>query len=365
MKLESLLAAAAGRMTPVAVVDEEALEANLARMAARAASAGVRLRPHGKTHKSAHVARRQLAHGATGLTAATLTEAEGFADAGVTDLFIAHPPAGAEKLGRLAALAERVPRLAVGVDSVELARGLPPTVDVLWEVDTGLHRVGTAPGQPTADAVRDLVAALGAERFRGLYTHGGHAYSARNSGERGRAARDESGGLELTAEMLARAGIPVRELSVGATPTADLLPAGAAVTEMRPGTYVFGDANQAALGSMALSECALGVVATVVSTPEAGRAVIDAGSKALSSDLRVSGLEGWGRVLGRDDLTVARLSEEHGVVLANGATGLRAGDRVVVVPAHACTTVNLHPGLLFAGAGRAWWEPAAMRGWSR
>jgi D-serine deaminase-like pyridoxal phosphate-dependent protein len=361
--LESALEAAAGLITPVAVVDEQAMEANLTRMASIAGGAGVRLRPHGKTHKSAHVAERQLAHGAVGLTAATLTEAEGFAAAGVTDLLLAHPPVGGHKLRRLGALAERVGRLAVSLDSVDVARSLPPGVDVLWEVDTGLHRIGTPPDRPTADSIHQLVAAIGAGRFRGLLTHGGHAYGARDGEERARAAREEAGGLESTAALLASEGIEVRELSVGSTPTADLLPAATRVTEMRPGTYVFGDANQAALGSMHLADAALGVVATVVSTPEAGRAVVDAGSKALSNDLRVSGLLGFGKVLGRDDLLVARLSEEHAVLTSEGPTGLRVGDRVVIIPAHACTTVNLHPGLLYYGTGRAWWEPGAMRGW--
>jgi D-serine deaminase-like pyridoxal phosphate-dependent protein len=361
--LEFALQAAAGLITPVAVVDEIAMEANLSRMAAIAGGAGVRLRPHGKTHKSPHVAQRQLAHGAVGLTAATLTEAEGFAAAGVTDLVLAHPPVGAHKLRRLASLAERVRGLAVSLDSVEVAAALPAGVEVLWEVDTGLHRVGTPPGRPTADCVHELVEAIGTSRFRGLLTHGGHAYGARDGEERARAAREEAAGLESTAALLASEGVAVRELSVGSTPTADLLPAASTVTEMRPGTYVFGDANQAALGSMHLTDAALGVVATVVSTPEAGRAVIDAGSKALSNDLRVSGLEGFGKVLGRDDLMVARLSEEHAVLTSTGATGLRVGDRVVIIPAHACTTVNLHPGLLFYGAGRAWWEAGSMRGW--
>src|SRR4030088_471872 len=124
------------------------------------------------------------------------------------------------------------------------------------------------------------------------------------------------------------------------------------------------DANQVMLGSQRLDECALGVVATVVSTPAPDRAVIDAGSKALSADLRVAGLEGYGMALGRDDLTVARLSEEHAVVTAPKMTGLTVGDRLVIIPAHACTTVNLHPALvLVPPSGNPQWLSIDARGW--
>jgi D-serine deaminase-like pyridoxal phosphate-dependent protein len=268
---------------------------------------------------------------------------------------IAHPPVGDKKLDRLRELASRGLRLAVAVDDAEVAAGLPASVEVLWEVDSGLHRIGTAPGPDTVRGVRSLVAAVGEERFRGLMTHAGHAYA----GDRGRVAVEEREALVLSAELLREHGIEVRELSVGSTPTAGFAVAGSGVTEMRPGTYVFGDANQVALGSQRLEDCALGVVATVISAP-AGRAVLDAGSKALSADLRVPGLDGYGIVLGHPGCTLERLSEEHAVVVGEGLP--RLGERVVVVPAHACTTVNLHPELLFAGP-RPHWEPVMARGW--
>jgi D-serine deaminase-like pyridoxal phosphate-dependent protein len=363
MNLERALHAAEGFITPLAVVDEVVLDRNLARMAKLAADHGVGLRPHAKTHKSAEVARRQLAHGAVGLTAATFVEAEVFAAAGVPDLLLAHPPVGPVKLARLARLTELVPRLAVSVDEVEVARRLPAAVEVLWEVDTGLHRIGSAPGAPTLQAVTRLVEAIGAHRFRGLLTHAGHAYGSTTQEERRRAATEESQGLLTSAHMLRAAGIEVRELSVGSTPTAGLALEGG-ITEMRPGTYVYGDANQVTLGSQALDDCALGVVATVVSTPAPDRAVVDSGSKSVSADLRVPGLAGFGLVLGRDHLTVARLSEEHAVLTASDKTGLRVGDRLLIVPAHACTTVNLHPAILFVSAGgEAHWSPVDARGW--
>jgi D-serine deaminase-like pyridoxal phosphate-dependent protein len=365
MDVERILAATEDIITPVAVVDEEVVERNLARMAKLAADHNVKLRPHAKIHKSAYMAQRQMAHGAVGLTCATFTEAEVFADAGVDDLLIAHPPVGRPKLERLAALAKRVKRIAVSLDDVGTARSLPESIEVLWEVDSGQHRIGTAPGDPTVKSVQDLVRAIGAERFRGLITHGGHVYAATNQTDRQLAADQETDGISTTAYMLRRAGIEARELSIGSTPTVGLAIRGG-ITEMRPGTYIYGDANQVALGSQRLEDCALAVVATVVSTPAPDRAVVDAGSKALSADLRVAGLPGYGMVLGREDLTVARLSEEHAVLTAAERTGLTVGSRLIIVPAHACTTVNLHPVfLLVSGGSEARWLPVDARGWQR
>src|SRR5438445_3188282 len=137
MDVERILAATEDIITPVAVVDEEVVERNLARMAKLAADHKVRLRPHAKTHKSAYMAQRQMAHGAVGLTCATFTEAEVFADAGVDDILIAHPPVGRPKLERLAALANRVKRLAVSLDDVGIARSLPARVGVIVAVGPG------------------------------------------------------------------------------------------------------------------------------------------------------------------------------------------------------------------------------------
>jgi len=345
------------------VVDVAVMERNLAAMARLAASAGVRLRPHAKTHKTPLVARRQLEHGAAGLTVATLREAEVFAESGIDDLLLAHPPAGRAKLDRLARIGESVRRLAVSLDSLELAGTVPESVEVLWEVDTGLRRIGTPPGEATVEAVLRLVEGIGPARFRGLITHAGHAYAAARPEDREAVAAQEAVGLIETGAMLRARGIPVLELSVGSTPTAPYAGRFDGITEMRPGTYVFGDANQVTLGSQTLEDCALAVVGSVISTPARDRAVMDAGSKALSADLRVPGLDSFGIVLGREDLTVDRLHEEHAVIGGAGAGGLRIGDRLVIVPAHACTTVNLHPALLYVTDREATWHPVEARGW--
>jgi D-serine deaminase-like pyridoxal phosphate-dependent protein len=206
MNAEAALAAAAEELTPIAVVDELQMERNLAAMAANAAAARLRLRPHAKTHKSVFIARRQLAHGAAGMTVDALQEAD-FAQAGVEDILVAHPPVGPEKLRRLTELAERVPRLATAIDSVEVAIPVPQSVEILWEVDSGLHRMGTAPGPETVEAVLGLVAKIGGDRIRGLMTHGGHAYRATDEDACQRAADEEAGALIESAAQLARQGL--------------------------------------------------------------------------------------------------------------------------------------------------------------
>src|SRR5436309_13650585 len=184
MHSDLLLTCAAPYTTPLALVDETVLAANIRAMQALANGAGAALRPHAKTHNSLRVAQRQLQAGARGLTVATLREAEYFAQLGVEDLLLVHPPVGVPKTSRLAALAECIPRLMVAIDSLETALEVPQSVGLLWEVDCGHHRLGTLPGLPTVEAVKRLVDHVGIERFRGLLTFPGHVY--RHPGVEGR-----------------------------------------------------------------------------------------------------------------------------------------------------------------------------------
>ncbi|HEX3200310.1 MAG TPA: alanine racemase, partial [Actinomycetes bacterium] len=206
--------------TPALLVDLDVLEANLAEMAAVAARAGVRLRPHTKTHKSPEIAHMQVAAGAAGITCAKLGEAEVMADAGLDDLLIAYPLVGDDKLRRLAALLERA-GVRVTLDSVEVAEGLGRLgrelgrdVEVLVEVDTGLHRLGRPPGPPTADLV-GRVARVPGVQVAGLLTHAGHAYRAPTATELRRLAEREVLDLVETAELCRRQGIDLAEISVG------------------------------------------------------------------------------------------------------------------------------------------------------
>ena len=331
-----------GLETPALLLDLDIMEANVAAMAKRLRDRGIALRPHAKTHKSAQVARRQLDHGAAGLTVATIGEAEVFARHGFTDLFIAYPlfAAGA-KAARLAELAGRV-RLRVGVESVAGAQALaqalahangPAPAEVLIEIDSGQHRTGVPPGAAGELAVACRSAGLD---VAGVFTHGGHGYAG--PGAAAGAAADEDAALWSAAEQLTGTGFDVREVSAGSTPTAAF--AGNHITEERPGTYVFNDRQQLVLGSCRPEQVAVTIAATVVSTTVSGQAVIDAGSKALASD-RPAWLTGHGSVPDLGGAVVVSLSEHHGLVDLAGHPAPAVGTVVTVVPNHICTVVNL------------------------
>ena len=326
--------------TPFVVVDLDVLERNVATMAARATGLGLALRPHAKTHKCVQVAARQLAAGASGLTVATLGEAEVFADAGCDDLFVAYPLwADGARAERLAALAERV-RLRVGIDSAQAAGALGAAVrgrrlEVLVEVDSGHHRSGVVPAE--AGAVADAASDAGVAVV-GAFTFPGHGYGP---GAVAGAARDEAEALMVAAESLRSCGHAVTVLSGGSTPTSAWTDAGV-VTEIRPGVYVFNDAQQVALGTCRVEDVALTVHATATSAPDPDRLVLDAGSKVLGSD-RPRWVPGHGLVVDVPDATIGWVAEHHAVVTVTGpAVGAVAlGQRVRVVPNHVCTTANL------------------------
>lgn len=344
-----------GLATPAVLVDLDVLERNIARMAARARAAGVNLRPHAKTHKCPQIGRLQRAAGAWGLSVAKVGEAEVFADAGFEDLFVAYPLVGEDKGRRLLALADRI-RLAVGVDSVEGARTIAGPfreagreLDVLLKVDVGYGRVGVLP-EHAADVAR-RVAGLPGLRLRGVFTHAGHGYLAETKAGVDEIARLEGERLTAAAAELRAAGLTIDEVSVGSTPTAAHAMRVPGVTECRPGNYVFHDASQVGLGTCGIEDCALTVVATVVSVPAPGRAVVDAGSKTLSSDPLRPRAGGHGWILGRRS-RVERLSEEHGVVAVEPGESFRVGERVTILPNHACVVANLHDRLVGVSGGR-------------
>ncbi len=340
-------------MTPALVVDQVRLERNLRAIADSAAARGIRLRPHAKTHKTANIGRRQLDLGATGLTVATIGEAEAFADAGVTDLFVAYPlwPSAA-RLSRLQALAERV-RLRLAADSPTAAGRLAPLSlcarppEILVEIDSGHHRTGIPPDQARDVALATARAGL---PVVGVFTFPGHSYAP---GARESAATEEAIALSVAGAALRSAGVidaERAERSGGSTPTA-LLHADPPVTELRPGVYVFCDAQQLELGVCRSEQIALAAAATVVSRPGRERMVLDCGSKVLGAD-RQPWSTGFGRLPGWPDARVVALSEHHATVtLPAGTSGPDLGDVVAVVPNHVCAAVNLANELLVVRDG--------------
>ncbi|MGQ0569763.1 MAG: alanine racemase [Armatimonadota bacterium] len=340
--------------TPVLLVDIAIMERNIERMSAMARQAGVTVRPHVKTHKIPALARRQLAAGARGITVAKLGEAEVMADAGIDDILVCYPILGNEKLERLAHLARRA-HVTVALDSLEVAEGLADTarrygvhVDVYLEVDSGLNRCGLPPGGPVAGLARQI-APLRGMTITGVCTHAGHAIRARSPEERDAIGRYEGECAVQTKEQVEAAGVPLREVSVGSSATVHVSGRVRGVTEIRPGTYIFNDFMQMSAGSATEDDCALTVLSTVVSRPARDRIILDAGSKCLSSDFHgvTDKMGGYGYLKGSGGTLVARLSEEHGVVLVrNGSPELAIGDRVEIIPNHACAALNLFDTLI-------------------
>jgi D-serine deaminase-like pyridoxal phosphate-dependent protein len=341
--------------TPQVLIDRARAIRNIERVQQLATAAGMRLRPHAKTHKSPIVARWQIERGAVGVCCAKLGEAEVFADAGITDIRLPYPvnPANA---ARLIALMDRA-SMSIIVDHLDVARGWSDAMrragrvlDVLIKVDVGFHRCGIDPVSEGVAFVQS-VASMPGLRLRGLLSHAGHAYNASSEEGLCAIAQQEAETLTRLRDEAARSGVPLEEISVGATPPLRFSVRQRGITELRPGNYVYFDRTQVSLGAATLDDCALTVVATVVSK-HPGRIILDCGSKTLTNDQArgITPAAGYGAVLVGDGdsprrtdetLTIERLSEEHATVRVEGTTRLEPGDRVRVVPNHACTVSNL------------------------
>jgi D-serine deaminase-like pyridoxal phosphate-dependent protein len=335
--------------TPSLLIDLDRLERNIDRMARTFAGSGIALRPHVKTAKCWAVARRQLAAGAVGFTCSTPAEVAWLQERGVGDLLWAHVPVGPRKV-EFAVAAAANGGLTVALDSVEAATPLSAaaaaagvTVPFVLEVDTGQARLGVDPDK--AVPVAAALAGLPGLRLRGVLTHEGHVYQQPDRPGLERAGAAAGALLASTAGALRAAGHEAALVSVGSTPSATSAPFAAGVTEARPGTYVYYDANQTRLGSCALDDCALTVLARVVSVNREGRPITDGGSKSTSSD-SAAAAGSFGVVCDPSGtplsgVTFVDANEEHGFLLDAGSPRLRAGDLVRVVPNHACATTNM------------------------
>jgi D-serine deaminase-like pyridoxal phosphate-dependent protein len=348
--------------TPFVVIDRARLERNISAMQARARAEGVRLRPHAKTHKSPALAMRQIQAGAVGICCAKLGEAEVFAAAGIGDIRLPYPihPSNAE---RVLALMDRA-TISIIVDDAEVARewsramtGARRRLRILVKVDVGFHRCGVDPARSDVVDVIRRIADLGGLEFLGLLSHAGHSYLAKSHAEIERIAVLEADLLGRLASTLRDGSTPVLEVSVGSTPTARFIGRQPGVTEMRPGNYVFVDRTQVGLGAARADDCAQSIVSTLVSRPAPDRAIFDAGSKTLAADgLRGFGDEsGFGLVhpsLGASQpdptIQIERLSEEHATARVPPTCPLRVGDRVRIIPNHACVVTNLADELVLA-----------------
>jgi D-serine deaminase-like pyridoxal phosphate-dependent protein len=342
--------------TPQVLIDHHRARRNIDRVQSMATSAGQSLRPHSKTHKSPIVARWQIDRGAVGICCAKVGEAEVMAAAGISNIRLPYPinPSNAP---RILALMERGASISLIVDHLDVATGWSAamhragrTLDVLIKVDVGFHRCGIDPGGDPLGFIR-TIAGLKGLRLRGLLSHAGHAYHATSEAELRATAAAEASTLAALKAQAVKSGVDCGEISVGATPTLRFSVGQVGVTELRPGNYVYFDRTQVALGAASLDDCALTVLATVV-TKHDGRIILDCGSKTLTNDgaRGIATAGGFGAVLIGDgsasrqideSLLVERLSEEHATVKVVGSTALQPGDRVRIVPNHSCVVSNL------------------------
>ncbi|HSJ64997.1 MAG TPA: alanine racemase [Gemmatimonadaceae bacterium] len=354
--------------TPAPVVDLDRLERNLDRAASYAAEHGLGLRPHIKTHKTPWIAAEQLARGAIGITCATAHEAQ-VMSAVAKDILAAYPPVTPPRIARLLALPGDV-ALMVALDSTESveriaagARAAGRAVRVLIELDVGMGRVGQ-PDVGAAIALAELVRQRAPLVYAGIAFYPGHVRE--HVDRQDPALETLAARLRDALGRFRAAGVAPEIVSGGSTPTMYRTHELPGVTEFRPGTYVFNDRTTAAVGACGWDDCALTVVATVVSTAVAGQAVIDAGSKALGREpLRGEG-EGFAALRDHPEVTVRAMSEEHGILeLGNSAWRPEVGDVVHVVPNHVCIVVHLNDVLFGARSEvveRRWTVEARGRG---
>lgn len=342
--------------TPAVLIDVDRAEANLQRFQTYADSHNLAVRPHIKTHKLPHFAKRQVELGAVGITCQKIGEAEVMADAGIDDIFLPYNIIGKAKLDRLIALNNRV-KLAVTADSevtihglAEAFKGTSKPLDVLVECDTGMGRCGVQTPDEAVELAK-LIAACDGLNFAGFMTFP----------KTGSVAHTDAFLASAKGKAIA-AGLDPRIISNGGSPDMWRAHEVTSATEHRPGTYIYMDRYQVSKGVGTWDDCALTVLATVVSRPTDTRAIIDAGSKALTSD--TLGLDGFGRIVGYPEAVITSLSEEHGAIdLTACKDKPQIGDRLRIIPNHCCVVSNLFDNvMLISGDDVVEITPVAARG---
>jgi len=332
--------------TPAVIVDLDIMERNLQRVANYGRENGLKLRPHTKTHKSPLLAKRQLALGAIGLTAAKVSEAEIMIQAQPAELLIAYPVIGHKKLERLAALA-RETKILIALDNLESARQLSDAarearveIAILVEVDVGLNRVGISP-EDAPDFARSITR-LPHVRYEGVTMYPGHIKALDDEGFR--AIEQVAAIVDALAANLKSAGLPARIVSGGSTPALFHSHRVDAWTEIRPGTYIFNDRNTVEFGACDWADCAASVLCSVVSTARPGQMIVDGGSKTFSSDrLATGGEPSFGKLLDAHGAHFHKMNEEHGFIdMKKAERTFDVGDRVQILMNHVCVVMNLH-----------------------
>ncbi|MDQ2944815.1 MAG: alanine racemase [Acidobacteriota bacterium] len=333
--------------TPAIVVDLDLVEKNINSLSQYARQHRLQLRPHTKTHKIPEIAKMQIALGGTGITVAKVGEAEVMAKAGLDDILIHYPVFGDTKVKRLADLA-RSCKITVAVDSIvtataisRAAKAAGAIVHLLVEVDVGMHRCGLKTPAEVEDLAR-AIQDLHNVSFAGITMYPGHIWLPPE--QQATELKTVAEAIEQILDSLNRAGIQCETVSGGSTPTAYNSHLFEHLTEIRPGTYVFNDRNTVGVGACSVSQCALRVIVTVVSTAVPGRTIIDGGSKTFSGDRWLSGEKsGFGYVMEAPDLRFEAMSEEHGHLNSSASSHQpEIGEKLSIIPNHVCACVNMH-----------------------
>ncbi len=342
--------------TPCVIIDMRIVEKNIERMAKLARQHEVALRPHIKTHKLPGLAKKQVDSGAQGITVAKVSEAEIMAAHGLNDIFIAYPIIGEHKIKRVLELNNKV-NLITGVDSLEGAESLATAVrlagqnlQVRLEVDTGLKRTGVEYSK--ALELGKKISGMEGLELTGIYTFRGLIFQGETTLAREKAGLEEGELMVSLAEQLRTAGVKIRDVSVGSTPTAEYAAQVFGVTEIRPGTYIFNDMMQVSTNTCSVNDCAAKLLVTVISAPSEKHVVIDGGSKTFATDIIPNtypyNLSGFGYIEGYDNLVLERLTEEHGIIVTKeNPKKPKTGQQLKIIPNHICTTINLHNKVYF------------------
>jgi len=354
--------------TPALIVDLAALDRNIAKMAGFAKAAGVRVRPHAKTHKSPAIALRQIAHGAVGQCVQKVGEAEALVRGGISDVLVSNQVIGERKLRRLAALA-RDATIALCFDSPEqvdaasrVARDFGVELGALVEIEVGMERCGVAPGRAAAALARQIADAPNL-KFRGLQAYHGRAQHLPSYQERAQAIAYAIDAVRETVAALAAENLDCEIIGGAGTGTFAMEAASGVYNELQVGSYVFMDTEYASItaregGRYSEFEHSLFVLASIISVPAADRAIVDAGLKSYSAE------RGPPWVHGRPGIEVTGVSDEHGrLKLTPDAQPLSMGEKVWLIPGHCDPTVNLHDWYVGIRDGRveALW-PISARG---
>ena len=332
--------------TPAVVVELEIAKRNIKDIIEGARKYGIAHRPHIKTHKCAELAKLQLSLGAKGIACAKLGEAEVMADAGIDDILVTYPIVGADKLRRYAELHKKCTLRSI-INSEAGARGLSDAAqeegacfEVLIELDGGVRRGGVGPMEPALGFAKSVADFPGLE-IVGLMYYPGLIYGQTTEEGISRIAEKERDDLADTAELLRRHGFDIRILSGGNTPSSKRPHCLEGITEIRCGNYIFNDCAQLYNSQVSVGDCALRVVSTVVAVVDGHNAIIDAGTKTLSSDAFLNCAGQYGHIVGHGGMTLFNLNEEHGFLRSEGPMPLKVGDRVAIIPNHACVVCNL------------------------